>query len=138
MNVVLASDNFDPANENPLANGVWTTTNSNVAMQIVGNVATPTYPTVNDDGSYYSGITWPDDQFSRAKLTVNWSGGGDAGVALYARQASGANTKYRLVVDHAATNNVTLSKFVAGVHTTLTGFPLTQAWTDGGLWELDV
>ena len=135
---VLASDIFDRANENPLAHGVWTTCSSEVAFQIVSNVATPTSTASTDDGSFYSGIAWPADQFSRAKLTVNSTAGAGAGVGLKVRQASGALTCYRLIVDHAALNNVTIERFVAGVATTVTGYPRTQAWTDGDTWELDV
>lgn len=135
---VLAYESFDLANENPLGHGAWTTSPGNVAMQIVSNVATPTDPTTNDDTSYYSARTWGNDQFSRARLTVNSTAGSGAGVALIVRQASGANTRYRFAADHAASNNVTLIKFVAGVVTTLTGWPVTKAWTDNDLWELDV
>lgn len=132
---VLASDDFTRANENPLGNGAWTTSTTFVAMQLVSNVATPTNPT-SDNGSYYSGLAWPANQFSRARLTVNGTAGGDSGVCLFVRHAAGANTLYRLDADHAASNNVTLAKFVAGVYSVVTGWPRTLAWTDDDLWEL--
>jgi hypothetical protein len=135
---ILASDNFNRANENPLGNGVWTTGSGNAAMQIVSNQATPTDLSVTNDGSYYSGISWPANQYSKAKLTVNSTLGSTRGPGLFVRQQSGADTKYMLITDHAASNNVTLVRISAGVFTNLTGFPLTQAWTDGDTWELRV
>lgn len=133
---VLASDTFARANENPLGNGVWTTCPSRVAMQIVSSVATPTDLTTTDNGSYYSGIAWPADQFSRARMTVNGTVGAGSGIALYVRQAAGADTQYWLACDHAATNNIQLFKHVAGVLTAIAGWPRTLAWTDDSLWEL--
>lgn len=131
---VLATDNFDRVNANPIG-APWTTGNGESAMQIVSNVATPS-TTAADCGSDYTGITWPADQYSKAKLTVSGTTGGASGVSLKVRSASGARTYYRLDCDHAATNNITLEKFIASVPTTLAGFPLTLAWTDGDTWEL--
>src|SRR5205814_109515 len=131
---ILATDGFDRANANPIG-APWTTTSGESAMQIVGNVATPS-TLASDCGAYYSGITWPADHYSKAKLSVTGTAGSQAGARLKVRQASGANTYYLLVVDHAATLNVALQKVIAGVFTTLTGFPVTQAWTDGDTWEL--
>lgn len=133
---VLASDNFDRANANPIG-APWTTITGESAMQIAGNVATPS-GLAGDCGSRYSGISWPADQYSKAKLSCTGSAGGGSGACLHVRAASGANTYYRLEVDHAASNNVTLSKNVATVFTTVAGFPVTQAWSDGDTWELRV
>jgi hypothetical protein len=133
----LALDNFNRANENPLGNGVWSTVTGLSAMQVASNIATPSNLGA-DCGSRYSGISWPNDQYSRAKLTVNGTVGVGAGIALYVRVAAAANTGYRLTVDHAATNNVFVKRFNAGTPTTLTGFPVTQSWSDGATWELRV
>lgn len=128
----LATDNFNRANENPLSNSVWSTVSGLSAMQIVSNVATPTNLNV-DCGSRYSGISWPNDQYSKAKLSDN---GGQNGPALLVRCAAAATTFYMLAVNHGATNNITIYSTVAGTFTALTGFPVTQAWTDGDTWEL--
>jgi len=131
---ILASDNFNRADENPLGNGVWTVAPSQDPMKLVTNAAT--FQTNNDSISYYSGITWPDNQYSKAKLTVDGSIGGDAGGMLVVRQSAAAHTHYRLATDHAATNNVSISKHVAAAYTNIAQF--TQAWTDGDTWELRV
>lgn len=134
----VASDDFNRANENPLVGigRVWTTISGQVAMQVVSNQCTPTAVSGTDNGAYYSGANWPADQFSRANLTVNSTGGATQGVCLMVRVATGAATFYRFVTDHAASNNCTLSRFNGGVSTTLVQF--TQAWTDGNLWEFQV
>lgn len=130
----LASDRFNRANENPLGNGVWSTVTGLGAMQIVSNVATPVSVSA-DSASRYSGIAWPNDQYSKAKLTVAGGSAGN-GVAILVRCAAAAATFYMLAVTHVGTNNVTIYSTVAGVFTQLTGFPVTQAWTDGDTWEL--
>jgi len=131
---ILATDNFNRANANPIGSP-WTTASGESAMQIVSNACTPS-STAADCGAYHSTITWPNDQYSKAKLSVSGTAGSQAGAVLKVRQASGARTCYQLEVDHAATLNVCISKVVAGAFTSLTGFPVTQAWTDGDTWEI--
>lgn len=131
--MILASDNFNRANANPIGSP-WTTASGEAAMQIVSNSAT--FVTNTDSGCYHSTIVWPNDQYSQAKLTISGTLGTQQGAVLKVRQAPAARTSYQLEVDHAATNNVFLDRIVAGVFTTLTGFPLTVAWTDGDTWEL--
>jgi hypothetical protein len=131
---LLASDTFDRANANPIGSP-WTTASGESAMQIVSNACTPS-TLANDCAAYHSTIAWPADQYSKAKLSVTGTAGGKSGPTLKVRQASGARTCYQLEVDHAATANVNVDKVVAGAFTSLTGFPLTLAWTDGDTWEL--
>jgi hypothetical protein len=130
---LLASDNFDRANANPIG-APWTTASGLSAMQIAGNVCTPS-SLAADCGADYTGVTWPADHYSKAKLSVTGTSGGGSGACLSVRSASGARTLYRLEVDHAATNNVAVEKYVTGTPSALIG-PLTLAWTDGDTWEL--
>jgi hypothetical protein len=132
---ILASDDFNRANANPIGSP-WTTAAGVGAMQIVSNAAT--FATNTDSGCFHSTITWPNDQYSKGKLSVTGTAGGGSGARLLVRHASAADTTYLLAVDHAATNNVVISKVIASVFTNLTGFPVTQAWTDGDTWEIDV
>ncbi len=134
---VIASDNFNRANEDPLA-GDWTTAvGDGGAMRIVSNVATKNATVdANNDGAIYDGITFPDNQYSAAKLSVTSTNGVRRGPALFVRHAFSANTSYRISVDHAASNNCNISRFLAGVRTTLLDF--TQAWTDGAEWKIAV
>lgn len=133
---VLASDNFNRADENPLGNSVWATQSGQTPWQVASNVATPTDLSGTDDVSLYTGIAWPNDQYSEAQLTVNSTTGGGQGVGLAVRGAAGAITGYSLIADHAASNNVALFKHNAGTPTTL--ITITQAWTDGATWRLEV
>lgn len=131
-------DDFNRADVGTLA-GNWTTGGGTEgAMAIVGNAATTS--NINADcGSNYTAITLPNDQYSKAKLYVTGvSGPGDWGPGLKVRGSTAARTQYRLSCNHAATNNITLAKFIAEAYTVLTGWPVTLAWTDGDTWELRV
>lgn len=132
---ILATDNFNRADANPLA-GNWTTGLGDFPMQLVGNSVRTTSD--NDASSLYTGISWPPDQYSKAKLSEATAGAGaDSGICLVVRGSTTANTHYRLTVNHGASNNVHLSSLVAGVYTLLLGWDVvTQAWVDGDIWEL--
>lgn len=129
----LATDNFNRADANPIG-GNWTTANNHNAMQIVSNTCQPSSLLV-DCGAYYNAITWPDDQYAQVKVTVNSTGTG-VGIGLFCRQAAAANTCYRLVASHAASNNIELGKFVTGTFTGI--WTRTQAFTDGDILRLEV
>ena len=126
----LAADSFNRANQTPLA-GNWTSTSLNLSSNHVVPASLGT-----DGRAYYSGTTWPANQYSKAQLFVTGTAGGDQGMGLIVRQSTSAVTYYRLAVDHATSNNVGLSKRVAGTYTSLATF--TQSWTDGDVWELRV
>lgn len=81
--------------------------------------------------------TWPDDQYCQAKFWVVSTSGG-TGPCVIVRASAVADTYYRLVASHAASNNVVLSKFVAGSVTAITGWPRTQAFTDGDTFRLEI
>jgi hypothetical protein len=105
-------------------------------MKIVSNACLPTGISGADNGAHYSGIAWPNDQWCRANLTVNGVAGAGAGIALKLRVAAGAQTYYRIAVDHATSNNGQISRFNSGVITSLLNF--TQSWNDGDVWEFRV
>jgi hypothetical protein len=131
---VLASDDFNRANANPIG-GSWTTAPNHNALQLLSNTCQPSSLAV-DCGAYYSGITWPADQYAQVKVTVNSTGTG-VGPGLFCRQdTGGANTCYRLVASHAAANNIELGKFIAGAFTGI--WTRTQAFTDGDTLRLEV
>lgn len=134
-----AADNFNRADENPLSGGgAWVTAFGELPMQVVGNACTPTNVGSTDNGSRYVAIVnCAPAQYSRAKLSVS-GGTGSQGVCLKVRMAPGALSFYRLTVNHDTTNNISLQRFVAGTVTMLSGWPVTQAWTDGDVWELQM
>lgn len=128
--VPLASDNFNRANETPLASP-WATGSGALQFKLSGNVAVPS-SVASDCVAIYTGQSWTPDQSSKAKLTVSGTNGGGAGVGLCCRHAPAAATFYRLAVDHAATKNCSFYRVIAGTFTQLSLY--TRAFTDGDEW----
>jgi len=137
----LASDLFTRA-DNATLGPLWTTRQSGPeAFAIVSNQAAPTF--FNDCCEFYNAITWPNDHYSQAVLsglsgTTNLTG---LGVACRVRTDNigggvGFNDMYECVVNTAASNNVTVNKWVAGSYTMLT--QRTQAWTNGDVLRMSV
>jgi hypothetical protein len=128
-----ASDNFNRANETPLA-GNWTCFIN--TWNLAGNICVAASGAVDAD-AVYNAITPANDQFSQADLTVSGTNGSDQGVGLLLRTDGAASpTHYRIVVDHAATNNVAIDRFNTGTFASLK--TVTQAWTDGDTWRVEV
>ncbi len=134
--MLRASDDFNRANVSPLASPWAAAVGDGGTLKIVSNKVTQVTVDSNNDGAIYTGITWPGDQWSEARFTTTSTGGGRQGPCLHVRYALAANTNYRLSVDHAASTNCNISRFVAGTRTTILDF--TQAWTDGAIWMLAV
>jgi len=133
---VLASDDFNRANESPLASP-WVSTGFLVDCDLISNAVS--YPVMdnNNKAMLRGGITWPDDQYSKAALNCVSTGGVRQGPALYVRYVGGGvDTCYRFSTDHAASTNCNVSRFITGNRTTIVDF--TQAWSDGDIWELRV
>jgi hypothetical protein len=128
---LLATDDFTRADENPLATG-WTDGGQSNVLKLVSNHVEPVN-LAQDGMAFYSSIAWPLAQASEAKVTVTGTAGGGAGIGPAVRCSAG-NTCYRLVLDHAASNNCAIQRFVAAVFTSLVTF--TQAFTDGDAWTL--
>lgn len=103
----LAADDFDRANENPLGNGVWSAPSGVNPCKIVSNAATASVNDGNDNVSYYSGVSWPNDQYS--EITIG------AFCCPVVRVASGAATYYLAADDGAG--NILIYKRVAGTYT---------------------
>lgn len=109
------TDNFNRANETPIGTN-WTTITSMDGFSLSSNACIP--PNVgNDAGSYYNAVTPNANQYSQAKITCPTSGGGGQGPGVAVRIATGAQTLYRCVLDASGSNNIELSKIVAGSYT---------------------
>lgn len=130
---VLASDTFTRANNADLGTA-WDVQTGQAAFSLTSNAATPSSTTA-DCGETYNGVTWPNDQYSQAKVSMT---GGTSGVGpgVACRCSSSAHTLYRAVVCGAATNNIELAKFVTGTYTMVT--QRTQTWTNGTVLRLEV
>jgi len=127
--IEIASDNFNRANETPLG-GNWS--NGNHPFVLTSNSITFDVST-NDCLSFYN-TTFANDQWAKAKLTVNGTSGTHVGIGFALRASfSGTDTLYRVVVDHASSVNVGISKIVAGSFTALKTFTVTP-WADGEEW----
>lgn len=111
--MILASDSFNRADENPIASP-WTSAGS---FKILTNVVLPTNA-AQDSAAYYTGVVWPNDQYSKAKITTLAIGTGGNGAGVLARQHStiGTKTRYRVAM---TTDHAELCKEVAGATTVL-------------------
>lgn len=131
----LATDNFNRANGSGLGANWTVPALGAVAFNISSNTAVPSDLSGSDDFEVYTGVAFPGNHYSKAALTVNGTGGSGQGNGLVVRQITTDGTGYRFVVDHAASSNGRLEKKVGYTGTTLQ--TITQAWSDGDIWELD-
>ena len=90
---------------------------------------------VQADAFWKAPTPWPADQWMQAKLTITGTGGQTQGIGFAARN-QGNKTYYRLVVDHAASNNVNFTRFNNAASTNLGS--CTHTWTDGATWRFQV
>lgn len=132
----IATDAFTRANETPIV-GNWT----NVAaagFNIVSNHVEPSAPGGNDSWAFYNAVAFPSGQYSRAAINCVGTGAGGQGNGLGVRISGAAAVEngYRIVADHAASNNVEVARRVVGVNTTLATF--TEAFTNGDQWTLAI
>lgn len=127
----LATSNFS-LTENPLSTG-WTTLTSESGMQSTGGVCTPSNSSV-DCCSRYSGVTWPNDQYSKIKATVSSGETAGAGTGVAVRCSTSAETFYRLVIN--GDGEWELLKFSAGSTTSLLSG--TATYSAGAYLELDI
>jgi len=108
----LAADDFNRADASPIS-GSWSTAFNFSPLQISGNQALGTAATFC--ASFYNGVTWPSNQWSRARLagTSGFSGG----VAVRLKSST---SKDGLVFVYDPTAHVCrLYEFVAGTPTQL-------------------
>lgn len=130
----LATDNFNRADAADLG-AAWDVQTGTQPWKILTNAVTPN-SLGSDSEENNNSVTWPDDQYSQAKITVTSTTAGDRGAGVMCRAATGAWTNYRLVVSHAASANVNLSRRVAGTRTALANRTVT--WVDGDVLRLEV
>jgi hypothetical protein len=129
---VLATDNFDRSNGASLGAN-WTA--SGGGWSIASNLAVPT-STASDATAFYNAVTWPNNQYSQAKLSgIGGNVNDGTGPGLCVRKNSSTAARYRFVAHHAATQNTELSVFN-------TSYALvwnrTQAWTNADTLYLEI
>jgi hypothetical protein len=127
----LFTDNFNRANENPLA-GNWTqgfgqtdtfSLNANAANSTSGN----------DCAAYYNAITWPDDQYMEVKCSPNASGAG-SGYGLAMRMDTATKSLYRIVIDNAG--NIDIARIDSGTYNGLA--TRSVSFVTGGTLRVEV
>jgi hypothetical protein len=132
---ILFSDPFTYANGGlATANANWPIHTGSVSFFQVSSNAVTLAAAGNDHVASYSGITWPDDIYAQVKVTVTGTADSGAGIGPAVRMVAGVESFYSMVCDHAASNNIRLSRSLAGVHSTLGN--RTQAFTDGAVARL--
>ena len=130
---VLATDNFNRANANPIGNP-WTSAGDSTDFKILSNAVTPA--NLNGDCSAFENtVTWPNDQYSQVQVTTTGTKGSDIGFGPLVRGATGKNY-YRLIIDAASSSNVALSKKINGTYTNL--WTRTNAFTSGDTIYLEM
>jgi len=129
---ILATDNFNRANANPI-DGAWATITSEQPICISSNVARETSLGA-DCASRNTGATYPNDQYAQAKCSGGNNSSADEGVGMLVRGASAARTYYRLIMSQGSTNAY-LSKKVSGTYTNIWG--RVKAWADGNTIRLE-
>lgn len=107
---ILAQDSFNRANENPLA-APWSTASAGgpAGLKLVSNAVTP-ITTATDSWMYYSGVTWPADQYVKVKVGTLNAGKWDAGPV--ARMSATGFNGYVLTFNDGS--HLTLFKVVGG------------------------
>jgi hypothetical protein len=124
---VLASDNFQRANANPIG-GNWSplsTTGSWAAAQLLSDLVTGT--TLGDGcDSYWNALSWANDQWSMVTVHTNTASYVGCGVRY---NTSGTQTGYRLFWNGAAlgsSGTLTLQKVISGGFTSIGTLTLTM------------
>lgn len=130
---VIASDSFTRANETPIASP-WIDAGSSTAFNLSSNAAVPSN-LGNDTQAFYTGPSWPADQYSKAAITESGGGGAGVGGGVGVRYAgSGIKTYYRLVID--VSGQIQFGVFSAGSYSPLWDRSVT--FVNGAVLELQV
>lgn len=120
----LASDNFNRNDETPLASP-WIL-NGGANINLATNKASTSG--LADAEWRLSGVSLPDNQYAQAVISGD-STSDSTGPGVLLRCSTSARTHYRIVAQHAASNNIEVSKRIAGTYTQL-GY-VTKSWTNG-------
>lgn len=108
----LAADTFDRSNEALSVSANWT---ADAAFQVSANAAN-TGGSGGDAQAEYTGIAWPNDQYSQVILDVTGTAGLGTGYGPTCRFATAAKTGYRLITSGSGWE---LLRFNAGASTSL-------------------
>lgn len=129
----LASDNFTRANGGLGAN--WTVVSTSAVFQIASNLANVS--NLSLDSIYrYNAVSFPNDQYAETTLSTPTSSAANHGYGPCVRcDTAGAFSAYRLVCGGAG---YSLDKYVAGVHTDISGALATTTFANGDVVRLTI
>lgn len=138
--MTVVTDNFDRANEAPLASPWISLANVTTPFDLVDSQVRPRDFGWDCEAGWDAAVNAIGaNQFSEAKLYVTGTSGSGSGLGLLLRSnnvpLTGRNL-YRFVTDHKATDNIEFSKRVNGTYTHL-GYQ-TASWTDGDLFRVEI
>jgi hypothetical protein len=129
----IATDNFNRSDD-PSLGANWTEMRNSFSFDLVTNSARPTNPGF-DCHAFWNADSFPNDQYAQAAITVTGTTSQTGpGVVVRASGFEGTRNFYAVHVDHASSNNVEISKRVAGTFTHLAYF--TTTWVDGDVVKL--
>lgn len=136
----IVVDSFPQADENPLSSGGnWSTTTATglIPAQVVGHLAESTGSPSNHGQAWYTGTSFPNDQY--AEITINTLATSAEYAAVGVRAINGVDTLYAVVVGGpvGASTVVYLLKRVAGVQTVLVG-PVTVTGAARDVYRISI
>lgn len=132
--VPTTSDNFQRANQNPLA-GNWLTWGSGNALKLASNAVSASVTTSSWGGSYWNTNSFGDDHYSEITIGATSAAGVLRGPAV--RMSSNGSATNGYVAQLSGTGNVSIQKIVAGTATTL-GIAQAISFTTGDVIRLSV
>lgn len=115
---ILASDSMTYTNgllDSAHTAGAWSITTNLDVYNIASNIAVAG-ALANDSGAYYSGITWPNNQYAKCTLVATHADGAGVGYGVMVRLDTAGSNYYRLVGN---ASGFELVKKVAGTTTSL-------------------
>jgi hypothetical protein len=133
----LAADAFNRVNENPLSDSSnWTLSTTGFAgtpspLQIVSHKCEGSLASSAPCIDFYTGITWPADQYSETTIAALNTGGR---ITLYVRASASYAVAYQLTLEND--NGSGLYKNYASTHTQI--MPITVVPQVGDTWRLAV
>jgi hypothetical protein len=135
MSVILESDNFNRANETPMA-APWVQIRVATGFNISSNVVVCGLLTQSNEWRL-ARRNFPADQYVQAAISVtSTTSPSGYGVVARASSVSDDRTMYRLVASKAVANNIVLDRLNAAVSTSLA--TRTVTWVDGDILRLEI
>lgn len=129
----LIDDPFTRSNATMVAAanaGLYAVENGRTGFNIVSNGVQPN-SFATDDGNVWKGNTVSADQWVTCTLGTITGSASFSGVGIALREASGARTLYRILINASAGTNTYIDAFNAGSNRTLSSAASGATWTSG-------